>query len=130
MHFFIFTYVLPVIFLCILLKLCQEIWNQHEILCDFFLIKKKFLRPYYHFLKLWSQVCKKRLKKPKLYFVNVSVISISHPSKGLGSSFYKKKLNLWYPSGDGAYRYFIESNNMLWWSFSILFQRPDQRIHW
>jgi hypothetical protein len=37
-------------------------------------------------------------KNQKTYLVNVSYISILHPSKGLYSSFSKKKSNLLYPN--------------------------------
>ena len=91
-------------FWCIFSQLFQRIRNQREIL--------RFLTPFsifskFFFLKvilvLFSNFEAKRArngsKNQKTYFVNVSQISILHPSKGLYSLFSKKKSNSLYPSG-------------------------------
>ncbi len=62
----------------------------------FFKLKKKIGVILALFKNFESQTRKKQLKK---YFVNVSYISILHPSKGLYSSYSKKKSNSLYPSG-------------------------------
>ncbi len=74
-------------------------WNSafFDTFFDFF--KKIFFKGHVStFFKLWSQTCKKRLKKSKKVLVFVSQISILHPSKGLYSSFSKKKSNSLYPN--------------------------------
>ncbi len=52
----------------------QRIWNQDEVLRFWYLswFKKKCLGHVSTFFKLWSQTCKKRLKKRKTFFINIS----------------------------------------------------------
>ncbi len=50
------------------------------------------------FANFEAKCAKNGSKNQKTYFVNVSQISISHPSKGQYSSFSKKKSNSLYPN--------------------------------
>ncbi len=79
----------------IFLRLFQRIRNQREILrylISFFIFFKKII--FWVILALFKNFEAKRAKNgsksQKTYFVNVSSISILHPSKGLYSSFSKK----------------------------------------
>jgi hypothetical protein len=78
----------------------KSAWN--SAFCDtFFLFKKKkiFLGHISPFFKLYCKCAGHGSKNQKTYLVNVSQISILHPSKGLYSLFSKKKSNSLYPNG-------------------------------
>ncbi len=88
-------------FWCIFSKLFQRIRNQREML--------RFLAPFLNFFpkknflghistsNFEAKRAKNGSKNQKTYLVNVSQISILHPSQGLYSSFSKKKSNSLYP---------------------------------
>ncbi len=88
-------------FWCIFLQLFQRIRNQREILrfsTPFSIFSKKFFKVILVlFSNFEAKLARNSSKNQKTYFVNVSQISILHPSKGLYSLFSKKKSNLLYP---------------------------------
>ncbi len=97
-------------FWCIFSQLFQRIRNQREIL-RFFDTFSDFFKKYF-FLGHLSTVlfsnfdCKcagNGSKNQKTYLLNVSQISILHPSKGLYSLFSKKKSNSLVPTGQSTY---------------------------
>ncbi len=114
-------------FWCIFSNLFQRIRNQREIL--------RFLIPILNFCKkiffyvifvLFSNFEAKRAKNgsknQKTYLVNVSYISILHPSKGLYSSFSKKKSNSLYPTAQLWYHEVISAKHYSFWTkYFLLF---------
>jgi hypothetical protein len=89
------------------LQFFQRIQNQREILRFFYIFFDFFKNNFFGvilalFANFVAKCAKTAQKNQKTYFVDVSSISILHPSQALYSSFSKKKSNSLYPGSQGT----------------------------